>query len=106
MLNLIVPLMTIATIFGIFLGNNFVWLGVILFGFNTIIDTLTKDIHLRADFDEDGNSFGIKKFQYAVMYLMLPTFIVLQIILAWRLFHNLIEVIFIWYYLSEWNIWY
>ena len=84
---LIVPLMTIATIFGIFLGNNFVWLGVILFGFNTIIDTLTKDIHLRADFDEDGNSFGIKKFQYAVMYLMLPTFIVLQIILAWRLFH-------------------
>lgn len=84
---LIVPLMTIATIFGIFLGNNFVWLGVILFGFNTIIDTLTKDIHLRADFDEDGNSFGIKKFQYAVMYLMFPTFIVLQIILAWRLFH-------------------
>ena len=84
---LIVPLMTIATIFGIFLGNNFVWLGVILFGFNTIIDTLTKDIHLRADFDEDGNSFGIKKFQYAVMYLMLPTFIILQIILAWRLFH-------------------
>tara|TARA_Y100000287_G_scaffold12974_1_gene9452 strand:- start:2727 stop:3857 length:1131 start_codon:yes stop_codon:yes gene_type:complete len=84
---LIVPLMTIATIFGIFLGNNFVWLGVILFGFNTIIDTLTKDIHLRADFDEDGNSFGIKKFQYAVMYLMLPAFIVLQIILAWRLFH-------------------
>tara|TARA_Y100001936_G_C16063833_1_gene665892 strand:+ start:30 stop:1160 length:1131 start_codon:yes stop_codon:yes gene_type:complete len=84
---LIVPLMTIATIFGIFLGNNFVWLGVILFGFNTIIDTLTKDIHLRADFDEDGNSFGIKKLQYAVMYLMLPTFIVLQTILAWRLFH-------------------
>ena len=42
---LIVPLMTVATILGIFIGNNFVWLGVILFGFNTIIDTLTKDIH-------------------------------------------------------------
>ena len=60
---LIVPLMTVATILGIFVGNNFVWLGVILFGFNTIIDTLTKDIHLRADFDESGNSYGIKKFQ-------------------------------------------
>ena len=91
---LIVPLMTIATIFGIFLGNNFVWLGVILFGFNTIIDTLTKDIHLRADFDEDGNSFGIKKFQYAVMYLMLPTFIVLQnsSITALSISHELIAI--------------
>ena len=83
---LIVPLMTIATILGIFIGNNFVWLGVILFGFNTIIDTLTKDIHLRADFDKDGNSYGVKKLQYAVMYLMLPTFIALQVILAWRLY--------------------
>ena len=83
---LIVPLMTVATILGIFVGNNFVWLGVILFGFNTIIDTLTKDIHLRADFDESGNSYGIKKFQYAVMYFMLPTFVLLQVILAWRIF--------------------
>lgn len=83
---LIVPLMTVATILGIFIGNNFVWLGVILFGFNTIIDTLTKDIHLRADFDESGNSYGIKKFQYAVMYFMLPTFVLLQVILAWRIF--------------------
>ena len=83
---LIVPLMTVATILGIFIGNNFVWLGVILFGFNTIIDTLTKDIHLKADFDESGNSYGIKKFQYAVMYFMLPTFVLLQVILAWRIF--------------------
>ena len=83
---LIVPVMTIATILGLFIGNTFAWLGVILFGLNTIVDTLTKNIHLRADFDDNGNSYGIKKLQYAVMYLMLPAFIFLQVILAWRLY--------------------
>ena len=83
---LIVPVMTIATILGLFIGNSFAWLGVILFGINTIVDTLTKNIHLRADFDDNGNSYGIKKLQYAVMYLMLPAFIFLQVILAWRLY--------------------
>ena len=83
---LIVPLMTIATILGLLIGNTFAWLGVILFGINTIIDTLTKNIHLRADFDDNGNSYGIKRLQYAVMYLMLPAFIFLQVILAWRLY--------------------
>ena len=83
---LIVPVMTIATILGLFIGNSFAWLGVILFGLNTIVDTLTKNIHLRADFDDNGNSYGIKKLQYAVMYLMLPAFIFLQVILAWRLY--------------------
>ena len=83
---LIVPVMTIATILGLFIGNYFAWLGVILFGLNTIVDTLTKNIHLRADFDGNGNSYGIKRLQYAVMYLMLPAFIFLQVILAWRLY--------------------
>ncbi|MDG2061561.1 MAG: fatty acid desaturase [SAR86 cluster bacterium] len=84
---LLVPVMSLVTIYSIFLGSVFSWLGVLLFGINTIIDTLTKDIHLKADFDRDGNSYGIKIFQYLVMYLMLPIFILLQIVLAWRLFH-------------------
>lgn len=83
---LIVPVMSLVTIYGIFLGNMFAWVGVFLFGINIIIDTVTKDIHLRADFDNNGNSYGIKLFQYLVMYLMLPVFIFLQIALAWRLF--------------------
>ena len=83
---LIVPLMSLITIYGIFLGNIFAWVGVFLFGINIIIDTVTKDIHLRADFDNNGNSYGIKLLQYPVMYLMLPVFIFLQIALAWRLF--------------------
>ena len=83
---LIVPVMSLITIYGIFLGNIFAWVGVFLFGINIIIDTVTKDIHLRADFDKNGNSYGIKLFQYLVMYFMLPVFIFLQIALAWRLF--------------------
>ena len=46
---LIVPFSSLVTIFGIFQGNVFSWLGVILFGIYTLIDTVTKDIHLRAE---------------------------------------------------------
>jgi alkane 1-monooxygenase len=83
---LIVPAMSLITISGILLGGIYAWTGVILFGINTAIDTVTKDIHHRANFDSDGNSYGIKLFQYLVMYFMLPVFILLQIVLAWRLF--------------------
>ena len=83
---LIVPVMTVLTIYGLFLGGIYAWTGVFLFGLNIILDTATKNIHLRADFDENGNSFGIKTFQYIVMYLMLPIFIVLQCALAWNLY--------------------
>ena len=60
---LIVPISSLVTLFGIFLGGIYAWIGVILFGIYTIIDTATKDIHLRAETDDDGNSFGIKQFQ-------------------------------------------
>jgi hypothetical protein len=83
---LIVPASSLITIFGIFLGSTYAWTGAILFGFYTIIDTLTKDIHLKAEVDNDGNSYGIKIFQYLVMYVMLPVFIAIQIFLAWRLY--------------------
>ena len=83
---LIVPIMTVITIMGLYFGGIYAWIGVFLFGLNTIIDTLTKDIHLRADFDNEGNSYGIKVFQYSVMYLMLPTFIILQVFLAYNLY--------------------
>ena len=83
---LIVPVMTVLTIYGLFLGGIYAWTGVFLFGLNIILDTATKNIHLRADFDENGNSFGIKTFQYIVMYLMLPIFIVLQLSLGLKLY--------------------
>ena len=83
---LIVPIMTLLTIYGIFIGGAYSWLGVIFFGINILLDTLTKKIHLRADFDKIGNSYGVKSFQYSVMYLMLPIFIILQAVLALRLY--------------------
>ena len=57
---LIVPIMSLATVAGIIAGGIYVWTGVILFGANTFIDILTRDIHHRADFDSDGQSYGIK----------------------------------------------
>ena len=83
---LIVPISSLITILGIILGGIYAWTGVFLFGIYTVIDTLTKNIHLRAETNETGESYGIKKFQYSVMYVMLPIFILLQVVLAWRLY--------------------
>jgi len=83
---LIVPVMSIVTILGLVSGGINVWAGVALFGLSAIIDTATKNIHLRADFDENGNSYGIKIFQYGVMYLMLIVFVALQLALVWRIY--------------------
>lgn len=83
---LIVPISSLITILGIILGGIYAWTGVFLFGLYTVIDTLTKNIHLRAETNETGESYGIKKFQYSVMYVMLPIFILLQVVLAWRLY--------------------
>ena len=55
---LIVPLMSILTIIGILLGGIYAWTGVILFGLNTVVDTLTRNIHHRAEFAPDGTSYG------------------------------------------------
>ena len=52
---LIVPISSLVTILGILLGGIYAWTGVFLFGIYTIIDTVTKDIHLRAEKDEAGN---------------------------------------------------
>ena len=83
---LIVPISSLVTIMGIVFGSIYAWTGVFLFGIYTVIDTLTRNIHLRAETNENGNSYGIKQFQYSVMYLMLPIFILLQVALAWRLY--------------------
>ena len=48
---LLVPFFSLITILGLLKGGVFVWTGVLLFVFCTLIDTLTKNIHLRAQFD-------------------------------------------------------
>jgi alkane 1-monooxygenase len=83
---LIVPIMSIGTIYGLIIGGLYIWTGVFLFGLCIILDTITKNIHLKADFDKNGNSYGIKSLQYAIMYFMLFVFIALQLALAWRIY--------------------
>ncbi len=83
---LIVPVSSIVTITGVLLGGIYAWLGMTLFGLYTVVDTVTKNIRFRAEKDVNGNSYGVKTFQYLVMYLMLPVFILLQLVLAWRLY--------------------
>ncbi len=78
--------MSIIVIASILVGGTYTWVGVALFGLNVVIDTLTRNIHLPADFDNLGQSYGNKVFQYGVMYFMLPVFITLQVVLAYRIF--------------------
>ena len=89
---LLVPFFSLITILGLLKGGLYVWTGVLLFVFCTLIDTLTKNIHLKAKFDANGNSYGVKYFQYFIMYLMLAIFILLQVVLAWRIYQYVDQI--------------
>ena len=54
--------MTVITISGLFWGYLCLDRGF-LFVTEILLRTHLKDIHLRADFDNEGNSYGIKAFQ-------------------------------------------
>ena len=63
------------------------WTGAILFLVGIAIDTLVINYHTKgAGLDEAGKPYGIKELQNLVMYLMLPIFIILQVVLAWRIY--------------------
>ena len=47
---LIVPVMTVLTIYGLFLGGIYAWTGVFLFGLNIILDTATKKYPFKSRF--------------------------------------------------------
>ena len=79
------PLLIIVTMLSIIMGGAFVWVGVALFGVGIILDTATMNINpAGAGFDESGDTMGIPALQNAVMYVMLPVFALLQVVLAWR----------------------
>jgi alkane 1-monooxygenase len=80
------PLLIIVTLLSIIMGGMFVWVGVALFGVGIILDTLTMPLHPPgAGFDDNGDTMGIPGLQNAVMYVMLPVFVLLQLALAWRI---------------------
>ena len=82
----IAPLLILASIFGVIAGGPWVWTGVVLLGAGIIIDTLTRRQTPGAGFDDEGSLFAIPALQNGVMYGMLGAFVLLQIVLAWRVF--------------------
>jgi hypothetical protein len=91
----IAPLLILSSVFGVIAGGAWVWTGVALLGIGIIVDTLTKKQTPGAGFDEDGASYAIPGLQNGVMYGMLGAFILLQIVLAWRVWEyvNAIPII-------------
>ena len=81
------PLGVLAAVLGILKGGNWAWLGVAIFGFNIVVDTLTSGLHLRgAASDKDGAPAGIPGILNLMMYMQLVSFIALQLALAWRVY--------------------
>ena len=81
------PLLIIVTMLGVLMGGIFVWTGVVLFGAGIILDTLSMSYHPKgAGVDENGDTYGMPALQNLVMYLMLPVFVVLQLVMAWRVY--------------------
>ncbi len=81
------PILIIVSALGILLGGPWVWTGVVLFGVGIVLDTLTMSMHPKgAGFDENGDTNGMAALQNAVMYVMLPVFVLLQLVIAWRIY--------------------
>ena len=74
------PIGIAACIWGILMGGNWVWLGVAIFGFNILVDTLTASIHPKgAATNKEGKSLGIPAVLNLMMYLQYPLFVCLQL---------------------------
>ena len=80
------PLLILAALFGIIAGGPWVWSGVVLLGVGIIMDTLTRAQTPGAGFDDSGNTYANPSLQNGLMYGMLGAFVLLQIVLAWRVF--------------------
>ncbi|SFJ80434.1 fatty acid desaturase [Methylophaga sulfidovorans] len=81
------PLLILVSMIGVLVGGQFAWTGVVLFGVGILLDTLSMPMHTKgAGFDENGETNGIPGLQNAVMYIMLPIFALLQVVMAWRIY--------------------
>lgn len=87
------PLGILACILGILHGGNWVWLGVGIFAFNIVVDSLTAGIHPGgAGVDKNGKPLGIPAILNMMMYLQYPLFVCLQLVLAWRIYEYMAGV--------------
>ena len=84
----IAPILIITTAYGIHIGGLFAWTGVALLGLGIIIDTLITKQTKGAGVDGNGDTLGIAWLQNSVMYLMLPVFLILQLVVAYKIFNG------------------
>ncbi len=80
------PVLILAAMLGVVAGGIFNWVGVVLLGAGIVIDTLMKFQSRGGGIDDNGNTYGIPALQNMVMYVMLPIFVLLQVVLAWRIY--------------------
>jgi alkane 1-monooxygenase len=81
------PILILVSMVGVLIGGPLVWTGVVLFGVGILLDTLSMPLHTKgAGFDDNGETNGFAGLQNAVMYIMLPVFVLLQLAMAWRIF--------------------
>lgn len=81
------PLGIIATIIGILMGGPWVWVGIGIFGFNIVMDTLTSGIHPKgAAVNSKGEAAGVGPILNLMMYFQLVSFITLQLAVVWRIY--------------------
>jgi len=81
------PIGILATIAGILMGAPWVWIGIGIFGFNILMDTLTKGIHTRgAAVNKQGQPVGSAGILNLMMYFQLVSFVALQIAVVWRIY--------------------
>jgi len=84
------PLGLMAAAIGILMGGPWVWLGIGIFAFNILADTVTANIHTKgAATDRNGAPLGVPFIHNNVMYLQLIPFVGLQLALAWRVYQYL-----------------
>ncbi|WP_240754778.1 hypothetical protein [Parasulfuritortus cantonensis] len=81
------PLGILACLAGILKGGDWVWVGLAIFGFNIVMDTLTSALHTKgAATDRGGLPVGSPAILNMMMYFQLLSFVAMQVALAWRLY--------------------
>ncbi len=87
------PIGILATIAGILAGGPWVWVGIGIFGFNILMDTLTKGVHTRgAAVNRQGQPVGSAGVLNLMMYVQLVSFVALQVAVVWRIYQYLAGV--------------
>ena len=98
---LLAPTLILVSLIGVIAGGIFSWTGVILLFLGILIDTAIRKQASSDMHDNDGSTRANPMFQNLVMYSMLPVFVILQLVLAWRVYGYMsavpVEIITTWF---------